>query len=176
MAASEQTTAAQHHRHDRPTVRCAVVTVSDTRTTANDHSGQAIEERLRQAGHLIHSRQIVPDGPEQLGPLLQQLRDEGAIDAILITGGTGIGPRDQTPEVVGRCLDVELPGFGEQFRALSWDQIGPAAMLSRAIAGRMGRQVVFVMPGSTAAVKLAVERLILPVLAHAVGLATSAQR
>lgn len=160
-----------HHGGDRPAVRCAIVTVSDTRTAATDRSGAKIQQMLLDAGHGVPSRSIVPDGPAGLQPLLQQLRGAVEIDAVLITGGTGIGPRDQTPEVVVASLDVELPGFGEQFRALSFAEIGPAAMLSRATAGRMGRQVVFLMPGSTAAVVLAMQRLILPVLPHAVGLA-----
>lgn len=158
------------HRHDDPhQVRCRVVTVSDTRSLSSDVSGREITRWLEGAGHRVLDRHQVPDGSRELRDLVVRSADEDRLDAILITGGTGIAPRDQTPEVIRPLLDVELPGFGEIFRAVSYAEIGPAAMLSRALAGRRGRSVLFVLPGSTAAVRTAMEKLILPVITHAVG-------
>ncbi len=162
----------EQHRNAGPSaVRCAVITVSDTRTLETDSSGALICRLLEQAGHSVMARSIVPDGPAELGPLLDhyKLHHAGNIQAILMTGGTGIAPRDLTPEVVRQRIDAELPGFGELFRMLSWEQVGAAAMLSRAFAGRMGRSIVFLMPGSRNAVQLAMEKLILPELSHLVG-------
>ncbi|WP_164102201.1 MogA/MoaB family molybdenum cofactor biosynthesis protein [Candidatus Laterigemmans baculatus] len=158
----------RHHTDDRPRVGCGVITVSDTRTRADDRSGAEIERLLLEAGHRVVDRRIVPDASEQLRQAVLTASADPRIDAVLITGGTGIAPRDQTPEVLEPLLEVQLPGFGELFRAVSFAAIGPAAMLSRAVAGRRGRTVVFAMPGSTNAVRTAVEQLILPVLTHAV--------
>lgn len=158
-----------HHQGDRRRVACRVVTVSDTRTVATDRSGAEIVRLLVEAGHQVVDRILVPDASEGLRTAVITAADDPQIDALLITGGTGIAPRDQTPEVLGPLLDVALPGFGELFRAVSFQEIGPAAMLSRAIAGRRGTTVVFAMPGSTNAVRTAVRQLILPVLVHAVG-------
>jgi len=159
-----------HHQHDAEAVACAVVTVSDTRKRATDRSGQAIVAALEQAGHRVVRREIVPDGPETLGPLLDELAEAAAtVEAILISGGTGFSPRDLTPQVVAARLDLEMPGFGERLRAVSVAEIGPRAMLSRALAGRMGRQAVFVMPGSRGAVQTALDHCILPTLRHLVG-------
>lgn len=166
---AEDSPAVEHRASGSKSVQCAVVTVSDSRTLETDTSGALIVELLQQAGFEVATRVIVPDGPERLSPLLQQLRDRGEIQAILLTGGTGLAPRDLTPEVVREHIDVELPGFGELFRMLSWEQVGAAAMLSRAFAGRMGRSIVFLMPGSRNAVRLAMEKLILPELSHLVG-------
>lgn len=166
----------QHHRGDPRVVACMVVTVSDTRTVATDTSGAEIVRLLVEAGHHVVDRVVVPDASEGLRASVIAAADDPRIDALLVTGGTGIAPRDQTPEVLGPLLDVELPGFGELFRAISFQEIGPAAMLSRAIAGRRGGTVVFAMPGSTAAVRTAVGQLILPVLVHAVGQASRSFR
>jgi molybdopterin adenylyltransferase len=167
---SDSPTAPQQHREAGPgTVCCAVITVSDTRDLSTDSSGALIAELLLNAGHTLVSRQIVPDGPDQLGPLLDQLKQHPQLQAVLLTGGTGLAPRDLTPEVVNLRLDAVLPGFGEIFRMLSWEQVGAAAMLSRAVAGRMGNKMVFLMPGSRNAVRLAMEKLILPELGHVVG-------
>lgn len=158
------------HRHGDPSrVRCRVVTVSDTRSLSSDASGDEIARLVEGAGHRLVDRHRVPDGSRQLRDLVMRSADEDLLDAILITGGTGIAPRDQTPEVVRPLLDVELPGFGELFRTISYAEIGPAAMLSRALAGRRRHCVLFILPGSTAAVRTAMEKLILPVLTHAVG-------
>ena len=125
-------------------------------------------EMLAAAGHNVLLRQIVPDDPQQIRQLLLELRDRPDLDAILLTGGTGIASRDQTFETVDALLDKRLPGYGELFRMLSFQQIGPAAMLSRAIGGLLGRKILLTMPGSPAAVRLAMERLILPELGHLV--------
>jgi len=149
-----------------------VITVSDTRTTETDRGGATLVELLTDAGHEVPARQILPDDPDVLAAAMRQLSADANIDAILLTGGTGISPRDQTPEAVARVLTKELPGYGELLRMLSYQEIGPAAMLSRATGGLVDRTVVLTMPGSTAAVKLATEKLILPELAHLVREAT----
>jgi len=156
----------EHKKEAPPTVRCAVITVSDTRTLETDSGGRTVVELLRAAGHEVIEREIIPDEPEPMRRLLVTLRDRADIDAILMTGGTGLGSRDQTFETVSELLDKSLPGYGELFRMLSYDQIGPAAMLSRATGGLIGRTVLLTMPGSRAAVGLAMEKIILPELGH----------
>jgi molybdenum cofactor biosynthesis protein B len=152
----------------RPTVRCAVITLSDTRTEATDTSGQLILDGLRDAGHQVVERHVIPDEPARLGPLLDRLCATDGVDALLLTGGTGIGPRDSTHEVVAARLDKRLDGFGELFRMLSWEEIGPASMLSRALGGTRNGRLILSMPGSRNAVRLAMEKLILPELQHLV--------
>ena len=157
------------HRKEAPqTVGCAVVTVSDTRTLETDSGGQTAVDLLCGAGHKVLLRQIIPDEPKPMRKLLIGLRDRPDIDAILMTGGTGLGSRDRTFETVAGVLDKPLPGYGELFRTLSFEQIGPAAMLSRANGGLIGRTVLLTMPGSQAAVRLAIEKIILPELGHMV--------
>jgi len=157
------------HRHEAPRmVQCAVVTVSDTRTLETDTGGQTLVDRLTAAGHQVVFRQIIPDEPEPLRELLLALGGRGDIAAILITGGTGLGSRDRTFETVSGLVDKPLPGYGELFRMLSYEQVGPAAMLSRATGGLIGRTVILTMPGSPAAVRLALDKLILPELGHLV--------
>ncbi|MAT73042.1 MAG: molybdenum cofactor biosynthesis protein [Planctomycetaceae bacterium] len=169
---SASPTPPEEHRHAAPdAVTCGVVTVSDTRTLADDLSGNLIINLLEAAGHRVAAREIVPDEPGQVAELLSRLAAEPAVQAILVTGGTGVAPRDQTPEAVEGLLTKPLPGFGELFRMLSFQEIGAAAMLSRAAAGLIDRTAVFLMPGSTGAVRLAVEQLVLPELAHLVHLA-----
>jgi molybdenum cofactor biosynthesis protein B len=147
-----------------------VLTVSDTRTEKTDTSGRWIVEALERAGHEVKARAIVPDEPDEMRPLFEAWRDRLDIDVVLVTGGTGIAPRDRTVDTVETLLTTRLPGFGELFRMLSHAEIGPAAMLSRATGGLMGQTAVFVMPGSTAAVRLAMEKILLPELPHMVGL------
>jgi molybdenum cofactor biosynthesis protein B len=159
---------AQHRKAAPPTVRCAVVTVSDTRTLADDRGGQLLVDMLTAVGHEVVRREIVPDEPKKIGPLLAELADAAVTDAVLITGGTGIAARDQTFETVSLMLTKTLPGYGEIFRMLSYKDIGPAAMLSRAIGGVIDQVVVLTMPGSPAAVRLAMEKLICPELGHLV--------
>ena len=157
------------HRQDAPQVAgCAVVTVSDTRTLETDKGGQTAVDMLCEAGHQVLVRQIIPDDSEQMRGLLIGLRDREDVDAVLMTGGTGISQRDQTFETVSQLLDKPLPGYGELFRMLSYDVIGPATMLSRATGGLIGRTVLLTMPGSQAAVQLALEEIILPELGHLV--------
>lgn len=157
------------HRADAPeTVRCAVVTVSDTRTSETDTGGQLLHDLLVQAGFRIVVREIVADEPTLMRRRLEAFRDDPQVDAVLLTGGTGLSGRDQTFETVSSLVTKPLPGYGELFRMLSFQEIGPAAMLSRAVGGLMDRTVVLTMPGSPAAVRLAVERLIAPELRHLV--------
>lgn len=157
------------HRQDAPqVVGCAVITVSDTRTLETDAGGQTAVDLLQGAGHRVLVREIIPDEPEQMRELLMGLRDREDVDAVLMTGGTGLSERDQTVETVSGLLDKPLPGYGELFRMLSYEVIGPAAMLSRATGGLIGRTVLLTMPGSQAAVRLALEEIILPELGHLV--------
>jgi molybdenum cofactor biosynthesis protein B len=149
-------------------VRCAAIAVSDTRTAETDIGGQTLVERLTSAGHAIAERSIIPDDPDLMRALLQRLARRNDVDAVLLTGGTGITRRDQTYETVSSLLTKPLPGYGELFRMLSYQEIGTAAMLSRATGGLMGRIVVLTMPGSPAAVRLAMDKVILPELGHLV--------
>ncbi|MEX2309485.1 MAG: molybdenum cofactor biosynthesis protein B [Pirellulales bacterium] len=162
--AQHRSVAAATHK----SVRCAVVTVSDSRTLETDRGGQLVVELLAAAGHQATSREIVPDDPDRIGPLVQRLADPTAVDAILITGGTGIAARDQTFETISGLLTKTMPGYGELFRMLSYADIGPAAMLSRAVGGVLNNVVVLTMPGSVAAVQLAMEKLIAPEIGHLV--------
>lgn len=169
-----QSHSAEQHRQNSPAkVRCAVITISDTRTLESDSSGQTIADLLEAAGHSLAERAIVPDDPGQIEPLVTRLAQSPDVDAILLTGGTGIAARDQTPDAIAKLLTKELPGYGELMRMLSYQEIGPAAMLSRAFGGLIGEKVLLTMPGSTAAVRLAMEKLILPELTHLVSLARS---
>ncbi|HAA69108.1 MAG: molybdenum cofactor biosynthesis protein [Planctomycetaceae bacterium] len=162
-------TTPDQHKADAPdSVRCAVITLSDTRTLETDTGGQTVVDRLSAAGHEVVYRDIIPDEPEQLRCLLEQFRDQSDIDCVLLTGGTGISARDQTFETVSELLTRSLPGYGELFRMLSYQEIGPAAMLSRATGGLMKRTLLLTMPGSRAAVSLALDRVILPELSHLV--------
>lgn len=146
--------------------RCAVITLSDTRTPDTDTSGQRIQTLLKEAGHQVAAYHLIKDDPDTLRPLLDQLLSDPNTDAILTNGGTGIARRDQTIDVIERLLTPPLPGFGELFRMLSWHQIGAGAMLSRAVAGIANAKPIFAMPGSTKAVDLAMTKLILPELQH----------
>ena len=156
----------EHRRHAPDSVRCAVITVSDTRTPDNDTSGQFIQQALTQAGHTVSAYHIVKDEPEDIRRLLTHYIQAPDTEAILLNGGTGLSSRDGTYEVVQSCLEKELTGFGELFRYLSYAEIGAAAMMSRATAGVARGTVLVSMPGSTAAVRLAMEKLLVPELAH----------
>ena len=159
----------EKHRSQAPkSVRCAVVTVSDTRTLQTDTGGQAAVDLLEKAGHQVTHREIIRDEPAQMRGLLTALQGRDDVDAVLLTGGTGLGSRDQTFETVSRLLTKPLPGYGELFRMLSYEEIGAAAMLSRAVGGLIGRTVLLTMPGSPDAVRLALQKLILPELGHLV--------
>jgi len=160
---------ASHRAYAPEKLRCAVLTVSDSRTLENDTSGDLMRDRLEAAGHCVLDRGIVPDDPDPLRLWVLERIARGTVDAILVSGGTGASPRDQTVETLEPLLGKVLPGFGELFRTLSFEEIGPAAMLSRALAGTADRTAVFILPGSSAAVRLALDRLIVPELAHLVG-------
>lgn len=162
------TTPLEHKANAPLNVRCAVITVSDTRTLQTDTGGQEVISRLQGAGHVVVVREIIPDEPGRIRPLLESLRNRDDIDAVLMTGGTGITSRDLTFETVTSLLDKPLPGYGELFRMLSYAEIGASAMLSRATGGLMGRKILLTMPGSRAAVRLAMEQIIVPELGHLV--------
>jgi molybdenum cofactor biosynthesis protein B len=157
----------QEHRALAPTaVACFVLTVSDTRTEQTDKSGQAICSMLQEAGHTVTGHTIVPDDPAKVTAAIREQLANPSTRAVITTGGTGITSRDGTFEAVDQLFEKRLDGFGELFRALSFEEIGAAAMLSRATAGTVGRAVVFILPGSEAAVRLALSRLIVPELGH----------
>ncbi len=147
---------------------CYVLTVSDTRTPDTDTSGRAIRALLEAEGHRVSGSAIVRDDPGQVTALVERQLAEAAAQAIITTGGTGITSRDGTFEAVDRLLEKRLDGFGELFRMLSFQEIGAAAMMSRATAGTARGKAVFVLPGSEHAVRLAMTRLILPELGHVV--------
>jgi molybdenum cofactor biosynthesis protein B len=157
------------HRDSAPeSVGCVVVTISDTRTPETDTSGRIMRERLTEAGHRVIGYEIVRDEPDEINRVLDTWAASAECQAILFNGGTGIARRDTTFDVISRKLDKALPGFGELFRMLSYEQIGAAAMLSRATAGVFRGKIVFSTPGSSNAVALAMDRLIVGELAHLV--------
>ena len=158
----------QHHRlaAARGPVAVAIVTVSDTRTADTDANGAYLREAIEGAGHRVSSYQLAPDEPSRVSVLLDELARGGDARVVLLNGGTGISRRDNTYEVVSRRIEKEIPGFGELFRMLSWEQVGAAAMLSRAVAGVSGGMILISVPGSPAAVRLAWEKLIAPELEH----------
>lgn len=156
----------EHHAKAKQRVACAILTISDTRSEADDRSGARIKELVVAAGHSAIRYGIVPDDPTRIRAALEPLFADSAVQAILLTGGTGIAARDTTFEAVRTLFEKEIDGFGELFRMLSYQEIGAAAMLSRASAGIVAGKVLFSMPGSTAAVDLAMQRLVLPELGH----------
>lgn len=149
-------------------VRCAVVTISDTRTLETDTGGALLIELLTGSGHSAVARELIPDDAPRINALLDNYANDPAVQAVLLTGGTGITARDQTYETVTARLTRSLPGYGELFRMLSYQEIGAATMLSRAVGGLIGTTVVLTMPGSRNAVRLAMEQVILPELTHLV--------
>lgn len=158
---------AEHQRDSADLIaRCAVITLSDTRNEQTDRSGTRIRELLDSHGHVCAAYHLIPDDPARFEQLLDQTLAGEDLDAILSNGGTGISRRDTTIEVAQRRIDRPLPGFGELFRMLSFEQIASGAMLSRAVGGVVKDKLLFCMPGSTAAVELAMTRLILPELRH----------
>ena len=147
-------------------MRCFVLTISDTRTMDTDTGGDAIVGALTNAGHHVLGRQIVRDEPADVQASVRARLADAQV--IITTGGTGITSRDSTYEAITALLDKTIDGFGELFRALSFDEIGAAAMMSRACAGTMGRTAIFTLPGSPDAVRLALDKLILPEIGHVV--------
>ena len=160
------TTHLEHKSQGPQSLRCVIITVSDTRTLENDTGGQSVIDHLTTAGHQVVCREIIPDDPARMRPLLDELCGRDDVDAILLTGGTGVTSRDQTYETISGILDKPMPGYGEIFRMLSFQEIGPAACLSRAVAGIARGKVVLTMPGSPAGVRLAMEKIIVPELRH----------
>jgi molybdenum cofactor biosynthesis protein B len=155
----------EHHRHDaRAHLKIAVITASDSRTPETDESGGVIRSTLERAGHAIAHYQVLPDSPEQIRRAVADFLPN--VDAVIISGGTGIGARDSTIEAIRPLLSRELEGFGELFRMLSYQEIGPAAFLSRALAGIGQGKIVVALPGSPAACRLAMEKLLIPELGH----------
>lgn len=152
------------------TLTCAVITVSDTRSPETDRSGQMIKQLLEEAGHGVGAYTIVKDEPAQIQSQLQVMGNNNSskLDAVIFNGGTGIAPRDTTYDAIESLLEKTLPGFGELFRWLSYQEIGSRAIASRAIAGVYQSKLIFCVPGSTNAVQLAMQKLILPELAHLV--------
>ncbi len=159
----------QQHRAAAPDgIGFAVLTVSDTRTRDDDASGRLIREHLDFRGHDLKGYEIVPDEEFRIRAVLEEWLDNAAVEAIIVNGGTGIAGRDVTYPVITSLIEKEMPGFGEIFRMLSWQEVGPASMLSRATAGVCNDTVVFSLPGSVNAVRLALEKLIGPELGHIV--------
>lgn len=162
-------------QHHIDVVACAVVSVSDTRTRETDKSGRLAQTLIAQAGHETCQYDILPDDANTLRAQVEQLCESEACHVVLLIGGTGLAGRDVTYEAITGLFEKRIDGFGELFRTLSFEEIGPAAMLSRAAAGIRNRTPIFSMPGSTNAVKLACKRLILPKLGHMVGLVRCAE-
>lgn len=154
----------EHHRHRHKSLRAGVLTASDSRTPQTDESGRIIRDLLAGAGHRIEYYEVLPDDPALIRRvLLERLQD---LDAMIVNGGTGIAARDSTIEAIRVLLDKELEGFGELFRYLSYQQIGSAAFLSRALAGIAAGKIVVSLPGSPDACRLAMEKLLIPELQH----------
>jgi molybdenum cofactor biosynthesis protein B len=157
------------HKSKAPaSIACAVITVSDSRTEETDASGTIIRDQLVAHGHMVAHYQIVKDDPDQIRDALTRLAEREFCQAVIVNGGTGISRRDMTFDVIDALLEKKLPGFGEIFRYLSYQRIGSAAMLSRAVAGVYHGTVIISIPGSPAAATLAMEKLVLPELSHLV--------
>lgn len=167
MADNKSTSTTQHRKiaSERGPVSLAIITVSDSRSPETDTNGIFLKAEIERLGHKLVAYHLVKDEAEQIKALLDDLSSSNA-QVLLFNGGTGISPRDTTYDVLSRALQKTLPGFGELFRMLSWEQVGAAAMLSRAVAGVYKGKIVISTPGSPAAVKLAWEKLILPELEH----------
>lgn len=159
---------AEEHRQKagKGRVSVAIVTVSDTRTPDTDQNRQYIEARMAESGHVVAAYRLIKDEPDQVAAVIEELAGMPAVQLVLFNGGTGISPRDTTYDVVSRYLEKTLPGFGELFRMLSFQEVGAAAMFSRATAGVYRGTLIFSMPGSPNAVQVALEKLILPEINH----------
>lgn len=170
MKVSTQKPHETHHKHAETvkSVRCAVLTISDTRTKETDTSGSLIRDLIEAEGHSLTRYQIVPDDVWQVRKAIVDWLTDDEVDVVITTGSTGVSPRDVATEAVEPLLDKKLDGFGELFRALSYNEIGSAAIMSRAFAGVANGKVVFCLPGSPNACQLALQKLILPELRHLV--------
>lgn len=158
----------EHKSASSGSVSLAIVTVSDTRTLETDTSGLLLAEKAIASGHNVHWRMIVRDEPTELEAVLDRATTDPTIHALMMTGGTGISPRDQTVDTVEKLFTRRIPGFGELFRMLSFQEIGSACILSRSTAGMIGKLVVVLLPGSRAAVELAMDNILIPELPHLV--------
>jgi len=158
----------EHMKQARINLNCAVVTVSDTRSKENDGSGRIIIEGLEINGHRVRDYIIVPDSLVGIRAAVSGLLEREGVDVIIINGGTGITRRDVSVEALEPLMDKKLDGFGELFRFLSYQEIGPAAIMSRAIGGLAGGKVLLCLPGSSGAVRLAMEKIIIPQIGHMV--------
>ena len=156
----------EHKNKAHRTVRCAIITLSDTRDETTDKSGKRIKDLLAEQNQPVTSYQILKDEPDQITAAVRDLLAQPDVDVIITNGGTGIAPRDTTFEAIQGLLEKEIPGFGEMFRMLSYKDIGPAAMLTRATAGVAQGKVIISLPGSTGAVELGMTKLVLPELGH----------
>lgn len=157
-----------HHDMTAITANCAVITVSDTRNIQTDRSGQLIQQLLLTANHVVADYVIIPDDPATIQSHLNYLSNKTEINVVICNGGTGVAPRDTTYDAIASLLEKTLPGFGELFRWLSYQEIGSRAIASRAVAGTYKNRLIFSLPGSTNAVHLGMEALILPEIAHLV--------
>lgn len=158
-----------HRRESPERIRFAVLTFSDTRDAASDRGGAYLVERIEQAGHVVGLRSIHADEPDEIAAAVRAAVGAAECDLVLTTGGTGIAPRDRTYDTLRGLLESEIPGFGELFRQLSFAEIGPAAILSRAIGGLLAGKVVLALPGSPKALRLAMDAIVLPEAGHLVG-------
>jgi molybdenum cofactor biosynthesis protein B len=166
---SDSKPSSKHHHHRQSaavSLSAVVITVSDTRTLETDTGGAKAAAFLTEAGHTVVHREVVKDEPSEIANALRDSLERVDVRAIIFTGGTGVAPRDVTPDSIEPLLDRVIPGFGELFRMLSYEDIGTAALLSRATAGIASGRVVFVLPGSRGAVTLAMEKLVLPEIGH----------
>lgn len=154
----------EHHAHGRRNLRVGIITASDTRIADTDRSGALIRQMLEVAGHAVGYYEVIPDERERIAAAITANLPN--LDAIIVTGGTGVARRDSTIEAVEPMLEKKLDGFGEIFRMLSYQEVGAAAMLSRAVAGIVHGKFLAALPGSTAACRLAMEKLILPEIGH----------
>jgi len=154
-------------QHEHNQVSCWVITISDTRDEAKDTTGRYIQTALTQAGHRVEHYTIIHDDVDQISQQLEAAKADDTVQAVILTGGTGISRQDVTVKTVKRFVDETLDGFGELFRAISYQEIGPFALMSRAMAGVMAGKLVYALPGSENAVRTAMEKLLLPTLKHA---------
>ncbi len=165
---SRPSTPDEHKASAPRSIGCFVLTISDTKTPETDTSGAVIRELLAGAGHVVAGSAIVRDEPADVARIVRDACADPAVQAVITTGGTGITSRDSTYEAIERLLDKRLPGFGELFRMLSYEDVGPAAMLSRAQMGIHARRIVVSLPGSPNACRLALTKLLIPELGHLV--------
>ena len=160
----------EHKSASPPNILCSILTVSDTRKKENDESGKLIFKLLKEADHSVSFYEVVKDDPKEIRNILLNQAENPFVQAVIINGGTGISPRDRTFEAVNPLLEKKIDGFGEIFRFISYQEIGSPAMMSRAVAGIFKGKVIFSLPGSVDAVRLAMKRLILPEIGHIVRL------